>query len=188
MSRRGETREKLVTIADTLFYENGYANTSFSDVAKESGIPKGNFYYHFKSKDDLLKAVIDHRLDIIRNLLEDCEKQYNNSRDRLKRIIDILKNETDNVLKYGCPMGSLNVELGKHRDILQNQAAIMFTKFIQWCQAEFKGLDYDDQEAKYNAMHLISTLQGAALLANVYNDDTFIKRETLELKKWIDSI
>ena len=46
-----------------LFYYKGYKNTSVADILNECKIPKGSFYYYFKSKNDLLMTVIDHHTD-----------------------------------------------------------------------------------------------------------------------------
>ncbi|TNF20020.1 MAG: TetR/AcrR family transcriptional regulator, partial [Pseudomonadales bacterium] len=56
------TRERIVSEADRLFYERGYEHTSFADIADAVGISRGNFYYHFKSKDEILDAVIGDRM------------------------------------------------------------------------------------------------------------------------------
>lgn len=187
-TRGQDTREKIITTADNLFYEKGYNNTSFADVAAATGVQKGNFYYHFKTKEELLSAVIAFRMNIIDDLLAQCEEKFPTPKQRLKRIVDILKNETHNVLEYGCPMGSLNVELGKQQKQLQSQAAQMFDRFIYWCEKEFGQLGQPKKEAQHMAMHLMATLQGAALLANVYRDEKFINREVRDLKTWIDQL
>ncbi|HEY7886322.1 MAG TPA: helix-turn-helix domain-containing protein, partial [Cellvibrionaceae bacterium] len=54
--------EKIVAAADRLFYERGFDATSFADIAEAVQISRGNFYYHFKTKDDILDAVIARRL------------------------------------------------------------------------------------------------------------------------------
>lgn len=56
------TRERIVAEADELFYRKGFERTSFSDIAEAVNISRGNFYYHFKTKDDILDAVIQARL------------------------------------------------------------------------------------------------------------------------------
>lgn len=56
------TRDHIVEAADGLFYRRGYEHTSFSDIADAVGISHGNFYHHFKSKDEILDAVIRKRL------------------------------------------------------------------------------------------------------------------------------
>ncbi|HSX63230.1 MAG TPA: helix-turn-helix domain-containing protein, partial [Pseudoxanthomonas sp.] len=50
------TRDHIVEAADQLFYQQGYERTSFSDIAEAVQISRGNFYYHFKSKDEILDA------------------------------------------------------------------------------------------------------------------------------------
>lgn len=55
------TREQIVESADRLFYQQGYENTSFADIAQAVHISRGNFYYHFKSKDQILDAVHNGR-------------------------------------------------------------------------------------------------------------------------------
>lgn len=63
------TREQIVEAADRLFYEHGYARTSFADIAGAVQISRGNFYYHFKTKDEILDAVIALRLANTRRML-----------------------------------------------------------------------------------------------------------------------
>ena len=47
------TRDQIVEAADRLFYRQGYEHTSFADIADAVQISRGNFYYHFKSKDEI---------------------------------------------------------------------------------------------------------------------------------------
>ena len=52
------TREQITAAADELFYRRGYEYTSFADIAAAVNLSRGNFYYHFKTKDEILDAVI----------------------------------------------------------------------------------------------------------------------------------
>jgi AcrR family transcriptional regulator len=56
------TRDRIVEAADDLFYRQGFEHTSFSDIANAVRISRGNFYYHFKTKDEILDAVIADRI------------------------------------------------------------------------------------------------------------------------------
>jgi TetR/AcrR family transcriptional regulator, transcriptional repressor for nem operon len=57
-----------VSGARQLFYEQGVEKTSLADIADGSGVPIGNVYYYFKTKDELVEAVIDsHAEDISRH-------------------------------------------------------------------------------------------------------------------------
>ena len=76
-------RERIVAAANRLFYVKGYNQTSFADVADELGISKGNLHYHFRSKHDLLDAVVESRIAYIRENLARWEAEYPDGRDRL---------------------------------------------------------------------------------------------------------
>ena len=66
------TRQRIIDAADDLFYRQGFEHTSFADIAASVGLSRGNFYYHFKTKDDILDAVIVKRLADTRALLFFC--------------------------------------------------------------------------------------------------------------------
>lgn len=186
-SKGEKNRQLIIEAANELFYHKGYNQTTFSEVAEASGIPKGNFYYYFKSKDELLDAVIAMRLEGIRAMLAQWRKEYPEPRDRLKRYARILLNETEDVVRYGCPMGSLNVELGKTQLVLQSKASEMFELFHGWLVEQFKELG-KGRDSGHLALHLLAMSQGAALLGNVYRDRKFIRREVEQIISWIDSL
>ncbi len=54
------TKETILEVAFRLFLEQGYDNTSISDIVTASGFSKGAVYHHFKDKDALHDATIDH--------------------------------------------------------------------------------------------------------------------------------
>jgi AcrR family transcriptional regulator len=63
-------KSELIEAAEVLFRENGFRQTSVSDIVKKVGVAQGTFYYYFESKDDALNAVIDHYIDNYRAGLE----------------------------------------------------------------------------------------------------------------------
>lgn len=54
-----ERKNEILQVSSKLFNEKGYENTSISDILKEIGIAKGTLYYYFKSKEDIMNAIID---------------------------------------------------------------------------------------------------------------------------------
>ena len=63
-----ERKNEILDVAERLFYERGYDNTSTNDILAEIGIARGTLYYHFKSKEDILDAMIERVLNkTIRN-------------------------------------------------------------------------------------------------------------------------
>src|SRR5262245_61117102 len=107
------TRDHIVKAADQLFYRQGYEHTSFSDIADVVRISRGNFYYHFKTKDQILDAVINARLANTRKMLEQWEIEGKRPADRIRSFIHILIANRTDIKRHGCPVGTLCTELAK---------------------------------------------------------------------------
>lgn len=188
LKRKGqEFRRHIVQTANRLFYQRGYNQTSFTDIADEAGMPRGNFYYYFKTKDEILDAVVEYRLDGIRAMLAEWNEALPQPRDRLKRYVQILLNEEQDILRYGCPMGTLNVELSKTQLVLQSRSREMFDVFFDWLKAQFLALGCG-RAARDHALHLLAVTQGVSLLTNAFEDGAFLRREAARLKQWIDEV
>lgn len=54
-----ERKNEILDVAERLFGSKGFDNTSTNDILKETGIARGTLYYHFKSKEEILNAMID---------------------------------------------------------------------------------------------------------------------------------
>jgi AcrR family transcriptional regulator len=52
-----ETANRILAACRNLFYTKGYDNATFADISKEAHVREGAIYYHFKSKDTLLKII-----------------------------------------------------------------------------------------------------------------------------------
>lgn len=81
---------ELIVAAEDLFRENGCEQTSVSDIVKKVGVAQGTFYYYFRSKDDILTAVIDHYLHerlekMVKNLIAD---DTHSAPEKLQLVID----------------------------------------------------------------------------------------------------
>ena len=179
-------RERIIEAANALIYQRGYNQTSFTDIAEASGLPRGNFYYYFKSKDEILSAVIEHRLSGIRDMLKQWEVEFPDARSRLKRFVQMLRNSSDELVRYGCPIGSLNAELGKTQLQQQSEAVQMLQLFREWLAKQMHLLDQPDADTQ--AMHLLAMGQGASLVSNVYQDQAFLDGEAARMDAWIDSL
>jgi len=70
--RRGsETRERLLELAESAVLEKGFAATSIDELIAAAGITKSGFFYHFKDKGTLAKALLQRYIDKENNLLND---------------------------------------------------------------------------------------------------------------------
>jgi TetR/AcrR family transcriptional repressor of nem operon len=180
------TRDHIVEAADQLFYRQGYEHTSFSDIADAVRISRGNFYYHFKTKDEILDAVINERLANTRKMLERWEIEGKTPEDRIRSFIHILIANRAKIKRYGCPVGTLCAELAKLNHASQGEANKLFTLFRTWLRRQFTLLGRKE-DADALAMHLLARSQGVATLANAFHDEKFIKQEVKQMCDWLSS-
>jgi TetR/AcrR family transcriptional regulator, transcriptional repressor for nem operon len=178
------TGEQIVDAADRLFYEQGFERTSFAAIAETVGISRGNFYYHFKTKDEILEAVIDTRLASTRRMLADWSEGSTSPLDRVRRFVDIVITNSDDIERYGCPVGTLTSELAKIDHTSRSQAVGVFEMFRTWLRRQFEELGYVT-EADDFAMHVLTVSQGVATLSNAFHDSDFVRREVEGLNDWL---
>ncbi len=178
------TRERIIEVADQHFYKAGFDHTSFADIAAEIGISRGNFYHHFKSKDEILDAVIGYRLSKTQKLLTDWETSTEDPVERIGCFIRILIRNKSKSVRYSCPVGTLSTELAKLDHDLKDEANRVFTLFQNWLSTQFS-LVGRKGEADELAMHLLARSQGVATLANAFNDLDFLHHEVDLMFEWL---
>lgn len=189
MAKREKTeqiRQQIVAATDNLLYQKGFNLMSFTDIADAAEVPRGNLYYYFKTKDEVLAAVIEHRLGQMRQMLDEWEQTFPTPLERLQRYVQIPLNELANVTRFGCPMGSLNTELGKAQPELQTIARQQFDMFREWLTTQFRELAVEQPE--HMALHLLARSQGLVVLANVYNDPALLEREAADINAWLEKV
>jgi AcrR family transcriptional regulator len=180
------TRDHIVETADQLFYQQGYEHTSFADIAAAVRISRGNFYYHFKTKDEILDAVIGLRMANTREMLEQWEAEGDHPADRIRSFIRMLVMNRAKIMRHGCPVGSLCGELAKLDHGAQAGAAGIFTLFRDWLRRQFTLLGRQ-ADADALAMHILARSQGVATLASAFGDEDFLRQEVEQMCAWLES-
>lgn len=62
-----ERKNEILTAAEKLFHTKGYEKCTVNDILKEVAIAKGTFYYYFKSKQEVLDAIVERYTEIVVN-------------------------------------------------------------------------------------------------------------------------
>ena len=111
MTKKQSTREKLLDITFEEVYIHGYNATSVDAILNKAQITKGSMYHHFKSKKELVLAMIEERLFVKMDLFFKYEKEEGKSvQDSFRKtFVGISKNKM--LITYGCPLYRLMVEL-----------------------------------------------------------------------------
>jgi TetR/AcrR family transcriptional repressor of nem operon len=184
--RRGEEkRDRLVAAARKTLHEQGVARTTLALVAAAADVPVGNVYYYFKTKDDLVSAVLDAYTSDYQ-MLEAMLARHRTPKGRLKGLIRIWTSAPERIAMHGCPIGSLCSELDKRDDDVRRHAATVLGRLITVAEEQFAQLGRRDSHEL--AVALVASWEGIALLANTLRDPGLISTEARRLERWIDSL
>lgn len=171
--------------ARTLIHQNGYRQTSIADIAEASGVPLGNIYYYFKTKDDLVSAAINQRRDLNRQWFTQLES-LPTPKARLAQLLVDMRGSADIMAAHGCPVGSLCQELDKSPSVVSGEVNSVLKEQIDWIAIQFDLMGQTDGQAM--GLQFVSRLQGSVLVAHALNDASIISTELDRMQAWIDSL
>src|SRR6185312_4419053 len=160
--------ERLVTSARELLHEQGVQCTTLAQIAEAADVPPGNVYYYFKTRDEIVHAVIETQMEAVDALLTSLNKR-STPVARLKGLADSWTRNGPMIVEHGCPLGGLSYELNKDADPLGADAARPLRTILNWSAAQFRQLK--QRNARAVAVTFLSAIQGAALLANAFGDE-----------------
>ena len=109
--KKQPTREKLLDITFEEVYINGYTATSVDAILKKASVPKGSMYHHFKSKKELVLAMVKERLFPKMDAFFKYEINENETITQSFRNTFLVVSKNRLLVTYGCPLYRLMVEL-----------------------------------------------------------------------------
>jgi AcrR family transcriptional regulator len=183
---QADKRTRIVATAETLVHEQGFVQTSLADIATASGVPLGNLYYYFKTKDAIGEALIEKKAVAHAALRAKWDAELS-PRERICAFIQTSFETRDSLVRSGCAIGGLCAELHKQPGPLADRATALFDAFLKWLEAQFKALG-QGAESRELAFHLVASLQGASLLAQSFHDARRLTRECKRLEEWARSL
>ena len=184
---KSDKRAKIVKAAGRLFQQQGYSNTSFRDLADQSGVPKGNFYYYFRSKDEVLTAVLDGRRTQLETQLEGLEAAFTDPLQRVSAFVHALLKDSTEPFLYGCPHSSLCIELVKGQTDRLDQGSAALRFLSRWFAAQFRAAGTNERPEPL-ALHLLGRIQGIILIGAALHDEEFARREIKQTRAWVESL
>jgi AcrR family transcriptional regulator len=86
--RTGNTIDRILNHSMRLFLERGYHGTSIDDITQAAGLTKGALYWHFKSKEDLLKKIIEkYEMNFLDGMIHTVGEVKGGSLDKFEKYI-----------------------------------------------------------------------------------------------------
>jgi TetR/AcrR family transcriptional repressor of nem operon len=178
-------RERLVASAGELLHRQGVQGTTLAEIAEAADVPAGNVYYYFKTRDELVQAVIEAQVQAVGELLGGLDGGATPAA-RLTGLAETWTRNGPEIVAHGCPMGGLSHELHKQDAELGADAARPLRAILEWAERQFRELGQPDPGAL--AVTFLGAIQGAALLANAFADERLLEQEIRRIESWVQSL
>jgi TetR/AcrR family transcriptional repressor of nem operon len=188
-----DTRERILQSAKELFAAKGYASTSIDEVLRKAAARPGSLYHFFPGKEDLLIAVLDaHRQGIDAMLLQPAWIGYD---DPIERVFALLARyrmlivSTD--CEYGCPIGSLALEMHKPRKTVRERLSANFaawTDAVHRCYLDAADRFVPGTNLRELAEFTLTTMEGGVMQSRTFRDVSYFDRSVKQLRQYIRSL
>lgn len=193
------SRAKILLAAKELFYEVGYQSTSVDDILRKSGVAKSNFYYHFKTKEELGFAVLEERFaEHEANAMRFFQCPTLSPSEQLARFFEnVCEIQSRLPTTAGCPFGNFAATLAcssghESDERFRQQLSRFFARLedtLRRCimegieRGEFRG----DISANEAAELIEATIQGGLILAKTHQNPALLKRSFMLLLQLLRS-
>jgi len=191
MAIKKQTRDLILDVTFSQIYKNGYSATGLSLILRECNIPKGSLYYHFKSKKDLMIAMIKERLSPKMDLMFSFK---NDNKDSIEIIFETLDkiSENEKLVKYNCPLNRLNIELSNSDKDFDNELMKIFNNIQNridfLLEKAIENEEIEKIDVKSLSEFIITSTWGALSLSASQSTNLRFIQNTNHLKHYINSL
>jgi AcrR family transcriptional regulator len=188
-----DTRQRIVEAAMELFWLKGYGSTSIADILSRSQVNSGSLYYFFPGKQDLLIAVLEAYRDGIGPALLD--PAWNGVSDPIERVFALLggyrRALVDTDCTYGCPIGSLALELHEPDPPVRELLAANFAGWVdavEACLREAGDRFLEGTDFRAIAELALNVMEGGVMQARTFRQIAHFDRAVAQLRVHLDAL
>jgi TetR/AcrR family transcriptional repressor of nem operon len=192
-----QTRERILAAAEPMVLQQGFAGTSLDDILSATGLTKGAFFHHFKSKNDLARALVERYARNDYELFERFARQADAlSDDPLDALFIFLRLFEDfiNGLSQppaGCVFAAYTYESmqfdpaihGFIADSLRQWSALYEEKFARVLARYRPARPATPAEL---AGMIMSLIEGGFILSRSYNDTALVARQSKQFRQYLE--
>ncbi len=171
-----KSKEKIIEFASELFHKKGYQQASVDEILEGSGVTKSNFYYHFKTKEELALTILDMRIkqfeyEVVSGTLGEISIS---PKSRLLKLYEqVTKFHQGLKCSGGCPFGNLAIEMSDVNEKFRERLSLFFMRWekaIEACIVEGikKGEFRNDLNPSITAGFILSQLEGAIMMVKTH--------------------
>jgi TetR/AcrR family transcriptional regulator, transcriptional repressor for nem operon len=184
-------RDKIIRAAMELFWLKGYNSTSVADLLSRTQLNSGSLYHVFPSKQDVLIGVLEAYRDGIHEQL--LAPAWAGVEDPIAKIFALLAHyrglivETD--CAYGCPIGSLALELHEPDPQVRELLAVNFagwTAAIEQCLKDADKRLPRETDKRALAQFVLTAMEGGVMQARTHRDVDYFDRAVAQLRAHFD--
>ena len=176
-----------------LFWLKGYGSTSIADILSRSQVNSGSLYYFFPGKQDLLIAVLEAYRDGIGPML--LEPAWAGVTDPVEKVFALLGKYRSLIVEteceYGCPIGSLALELHEADPAVRRLLAENFDGWVEAvasCLEEARGRFPAGTDLRALAELTLTVMEGGVMQARTHRDVGHFDRSVAQLRAYLDSL
>ena len=177
------SRQKLIEATIELMSSRGFEAMGINSILDAAGVSKSNFYYHFKSKEDLCLAALDAMSDMFFTQMLDpaLSNKTLSPRKRLEKFLkgaaDMMESECCN---KGCPFVNLATETSDFIPAFRERISQYFERYQQrLAEVIQEGIQLgefrSDVSAKLAAQVLLASMNGTIVLTKVHKRPQVMK-------------
>ena len=175
-----------------LFWLKGYGSTSIADILSRSQVNSGSLYYFFPGKQDVLVAVLEAYRDGIGPML--LEPSWSGVDDPVERVFALLASYRRALVEtectYGCPIGSLALELHEPDEPVRRLLAANFTAWVDAVEACFAAVKHFPAGADLRALAelALNVMEGGVMQARTFRDVAHFDRAIAQFRAHVDQL
>jgi TetR/AcrR family transcriptional regulator, transcriptional repressor for nem operon len=173
---RANLKERIVVAALEAMHQRGFNATSVQDITDAAKVPKGSFYNHFESKEDLALEALDRYWQRVLGSLKSLGDERIPPLARLRAYFSYLSRlASETGYSDGCFVGNMSAEMSGQSRIVRERLALLlaaWTRAIESCvrEAQTNGSVRKDIDAKIVAEYLLNSWEGAVVRSKVDKD------------------
>lgn len=173
MTGKEDTAQRILDVSQQLLQMRGYNAFSYADISEMIGIRKASIHYHFPSKSDLAKALVLRYRSTFSNLRSQIDRETDNALRKLERFANLYLEGLRNGCVCLCGMlaedfTTLPLEVREEvKAFFNDNEAWLIKVLVEGSQA---GIIHHQGTIEVEAQLLLTSLQGAQLIARSYDD------------------
>lgn len=183
------TKEKILDIAFDEIYYNGYHATSIDKILKKANASKSSMYYFFKSKKELVSAVINEKvssyIEIKYGVLLEIENNF------IEGIVKVIKDRKDFDFKCGCKLNNLVQELSYRDEDFKSSLEKIYLRFEnifeQVLNKAIEKKEIIETDTKELSVYIVASIEGCISTAKKSQNNELYNSCISHLEKYLNN-